>query len=158
MKSAQRLWLHWYDSAVPSPVFDAIQTQSTSVIKPTLRLLAQTFSVQFCWQFCWQLKRRTKARDRFEPCRLRGFCNTLIPSELDQPFPIHVLSLHRRMCCNDTRYQTVGLLRDRVNHGLAGSGVNLCSRQVCYKSKMALSLANSCVSNNCNLDRHPVAR
>jgi hypothetical protein len=32
---------------------------------------------------------------------------------------------------------------DRVNQGLAGSGVNLCSRQLCCKSKMALSLANS---------------
>ena len=26
-------------------------------------------------------------------------------------FPIHLLSLHRRMCCNDTPYHTVRLLR-----------------------------------------------
>src|SRR3954469_20825596 len=31
--------------------------------------------------------------------------------KLDQPFPIHLLSLHRKMCCNDTPYHSVRLLR-----------------------------------------------
>jgi hypothetical protein len=35
------------DAAVPSPVFAAIETQFTWVIKQTLVLLARTFSVRF---------------------------------------------------------------------------------------------------------------
>jgi hypothetical protein len=129
----------WLPLGLPfhPPVFDAIETRFYPGNQPKSRITR----VNFFTTIRWQLKRRTKARDRFEPCRLRGFCNTLIPSELDQPFPIHVLSLHRRMCCNDTRYQTVGLLRNRVNHGLAGFGVNLCSRQLQFGSSPCSSLS-----------------
>ena len=39
------------DSAVPCPVFDTIETQFAWVIKQTLQLLAQTFSLRFAGNF-----------------------------------------------------------------------------------------------------------